>query len=262
MGVGPYIGVAYQRLVNSFAVLTSFRLSAYLTILTDIAFPLSMYLSAKVIFQHVGRIGSWGETEFLFFIVWMQTLSALHSGIAAPNFWNFATELRMGSLDYRLVRPLGVLFDCFTAILRPVPILFMPVYVLILLCTGASLNIPLTQWLLSPLYFSVSFLALLLVELLISMSMFWTTSGEGINFVRIQAQQLQRWPDFMYPEWIRITLGRVIPMLAVGSVPVRMMLGTAQWWEGPLLLLTTALLWFVVARVWRIGIRRYESASS
>ncbi len=57
--------------------------------------------------------------------------------------------------------------------------------------------------------------------------------------MRIQGQQLQRWPDFMYPESVRIVLGRVIPMLAVGSVPVRMMLGTAQWWEEPLLVLVT-----------------------
>jgi ABC-type uncharacterized transport system permease subunit len=54
----------------------------------------------------------------------------------------------------------------------------------------------------------------------------------------------------------------MIPLLAVVAVPMRVMLGTAEWWELPLMILTSVVLWFVVAALWRMGLFRYESSSS
>ncbi len=103
---------------------------------------------------------------------------------------------------------------------------------------------------------------MVLVELMVAMSMFWTTSGDGVNFIRIQAQQLQRWPDFMYSRSLQFVLGRVIPLLAVVAVPMRVMLGSAAWWELPLMIVSSVVLWFVVAMLWRVGLYRYEYSSS
>ncbi len=258
----PYLLVLYQQFVNAIGKLTSFRVSLYLTVITDIGFTLTAYFSADILFRHIGQIGSWGREHFMFFIMWTQAISSLHTAIAAPNFWNFAAELKSGNLDFRLVRPLGSLFDTFTAIIRPMPFLILPFYLALLFYFGFFVDISFVQWLLFPVYFTISFISMVLVELLISMSMFWTTSGDGVNFIRIQAQQLQRWPDFIYSQSLQLLLGRMIPLLAVVAVPMRTMLGTAAWWEFPLLLVTSAMMWFGVAMLWRRGIRRYESASS
>jgi ABC-2 type transport system permease protein len=260
--MNPYLSVLYQQLVNAISKLTSFRVTLYLTAITDIGFTLTAYLSAEIIFGHIGRIGSWGREHLLFFIMWMQAISALHTAIAAPNFWNFAAELKNGNLDFRLVRPLGSLFDTFTAIIRPMPIAILPFYFGLIFYFGSQLPIDPFQWCMFPIYFLLSFVVMVLVELMVAMSMFWTTSGDGVNFIRIQAQQLQRWPDFMYSRPLQIVFGRMIPLLAVVAVPMRVMLGTAEWWELPLMILTSVVLWFVVAALWRMGLFRYESSSS
>lgn len=258
----PYLLVLYQQLVNAISKLTSFRVSLYLTALTDIGFTLTAYLSAEIMFRHIGSIGSWKREHFLFFIMWIQAISSLHTAIAAPNFWNFGAELKNGNLDFRLVRPLGSLFDTFTAIIRPMPLVILPIYFALIFYFGSQLPISTFHWCIFPLYFLASLVAMILVELLVAMSMFWTTSGDGVNFIRIQAQQLQRWPDFMYARSMQLILGRIIPLLAVVAVPVRVMLGSAEWWEFPLMILSTVIMWCAVGSLWRVGLSRYESSSS
>ena len=108
----------------------------------------------------------------------------------------------------------------------------------------------------------LSLVLLVSIEILISMSMFWTIESFGINFLRMQLQQLSRWPDFIFKNMARKVFTYFIPVLLVGSVPVKVLLG-----ERPLVLLLSMVaacmvLWPLIYIFWRLGLRKYESASS
>jgi len=258
----PYLQVVRQTLLNSFAKLLAFRLSFALFLLAEFASFLTFYFTIDLLFLNIDAIGSWDRTHFMFFIFWWQSVMNLHSAIAAPNFWNFSTEIQNGNLDFRLVRPLGSLFDVFTAITRPVALAVLPLNLGFLIHYGCGLGFSLFQWVAIPPLLLLSFLVVVLVELAISMAMFWTTEGDGVNFIRIQGQQISKWPDFVYPRSFRYSLTFVLPLLAACTFCVRALFGQGAGWEIPFLIVSTGALWFVVTKLWAVGLRHYESASS
>jgi ABC-2 type transport system permease protein len=260
--LSPYLIVLWQLLLNSFAKLMTFRISFYLIVLTDIAAVVTSYYSADFIFNHIRQIGPWGRTEFMFFVFWIQAVSCLHTAIAAPNFWNFSNELQNGNLDYRLVRPLGSLFDTFTAITRPASFLALPIHLGFIAYYGRILHLSTASWFLAPILLLATFLLAILLELSIAMAMFWTTGGKGINFIRIQCQQLQQWPDFVYPPILQLIFGRLFPVVAAGTISVRYLLGQGSVDELIYLSVAIIFFWVLVALLWSRGLRRYESASS
>lgn len=258
----PYIEVYQQQFLLSLAKLMTFRLNFLLTVLVDIVMFLTFYCTTDVLFLHVSHIGEWRREHFMFFVFWMQSLNCIHGGLVAPNFWNLATEVRNGALDFRLLRPLGSLFDVFTAINRPISLLILPLTVAGVVYYGMELQFSSLCWLVMPLLWIISLSLLVLLEVLISMGLFWTRGGDGINFIRIHCQQFQRWPDFVYPDGIRFVFTRIFPLLAAGVFPVRALFGEGAWWEIPFLLVSIVLAWRAIGFLWMRGLRRYESISS
>jgi len=260
--VSPYIRVLHQQMLNSLAKLMSFRLNFVLSVLFDVAAFATFYCTTDFLFLHISHIGTWKRENFLFFIFWLQSVNCVHAGIVAPNFWNLASEIRDGNLDFRLLRPLGSLFDIFTAVTRPITLLTWPFIMGFVIYYGIQLHVPSSGWVMMPFLWLLSLACVVLIEVMISMGLLWTKGGDGINFVRIHCQQFQRWPDFVYPNRMRWIFTRIIPFLAAVTFPVRAVLGQGAWWEIPSLCGCIVVIWFVTGWLWQMGLRRYESASS
>lgn len=258
----PYWRVFRQQCSNSTSKLLAFRVSFFATLLAEAASLLTVFFSAELLFSHINSIGSWQRNEFMFFLFWVQSLLSLHLALISANCWNLSDEIRTGKLDFRLVRPLGSLFDIFTAYIRPASLLMFPIYIGCLIYFGLQIHLSISSWMIILPLFILSFTLQVLIEIVISMAMFWTTSGDGINFIRLNSQQVQRWPDFMYPETFRTVFTRLIPILVAGSFSCRILLGARQWHEIAFYPVAIALCLFLVNRLWRAGLRRYESASS
>jgi ABC-2 type transport system permease protein len=257
-----YLGVLGQLLLNSLAKLLSFRLNFILFLFSELAAFGTLYLTVDFLYQHIATVGGWNRVQFMVFIFWWQCVMNLHSAFAAPNFWNFASELQNGNLDFRLLRPLGSLFDIFTAITRPISLVMLPLNAAFLVHYGAQIPFSVFDWLAIVPLLLLSFSLTILIELLIAMSMFWTTGGDGVNFIRIQCQQISKWPDFVYPRIFRTVFTLGIPVLATSTFCVRALFHDGAWWEVPFLVVACIALWCGIARLWRLGLQRYESASS
>jgi ABC-2 type transport system permease protein len=258
----PYIRVLHQQMLNSLAKLMSFRLNFVLSVLFDVAAFATFYCTTDFLFLHISHIGTWSRENFLFYIFWLQSVNCVHAGIVAPNFWNLASEIRDGNLDFRLLRPLGSLFDIFTAVTRPVTLLSWPLIMGFVIYYGVQLHVSVMGWVMMPLLWLLSLVCVVIIEVMISMGLLWTKGGDGINFVRIHCQQFQRWPDFVYPNRMRWIFTRIIPFLAAITFPVRAVLGQGSWWEIPLLCGSMVIIWSLTGWLWQMGLRRYESASS
>jgi ABC-2 type transport system permease protein len=260
--IRPYIAVLHQQFLNSFAKMMAFRVSMIIAASVEISVFLTFYLTANFLFNHIDTIGTWRRPEFMFFTFWYLMVMSTHNAFLAPNFWNFSMEIRTGNLDFRLLRPLGSLFDVFTAIQRPTSIMMLPIHIGFLIYYGAQAHLTGLSWtLLLPLLL-LSFSLVALVEMAIAMTVFWTKGGEGLNFIRMQSQQFQRWPDFMFPDGIRRFFSSVIPILIALSFPVRFALNNTEWRGVLATALASIIFWFVVRLMWREGLKRYESASS
>jgi ABC-2 type transport system permease protein len=258
-----YLGVYKEFLGNAFAEASSYRMHFILLILMDQLFYFTTLGSVAFIFDHVSVIGPWGRNEFMFFTAFMLAVDHLHMTFVSESFWNFSFDLRTGRLDFVLLRPLNTLFSIFFRYIRPATMINFVTPWAFLIHFGSAVDLGLWQWASLPFLVVFSLIFLASVEILISMLMFWTVEAFGINFLRMQLQNISRWPDFVYRGAARRFFTLVIPVLLVGSTPVKAILTPADHaWDLLGMVGMLLVIWAGIRFFWRLGLKSYESASS
>lgn len=257
-----YLAVYKEFLSNAFAEATSYRLHFVLLIIMDQLFYFSILGSVDFIFDHVPQIGGWDRRQFLFFASFMLAIDHLHMTFISESFWNFSFDIRTGRLDFTLLRPLNTLFTVFGRHIRPATMLNGLLPWGILIYFGRQLDFGLWQWLTVPVLVLLGLVLLTSIEILISMLMFWTVESFGINFLRMQLQNISRWPDFIYRNYPRRIFSYMLPVLLVGSAPVHFLFDRDAWPGLLWMLLALVLTWLLIAWIWKRALTSYESASS
>jgi ABC-2 type transport system permease protein len=74
--------------------------------------------------------------------------------------------------------------------------------------------------------------------------------------------QMARYPVGVYPDWVRLILTWVIPVGLITTVPAQVLSGDLSVWHLMGAVLFAVALFLVGTAVFRIGLRRYASASS
>lgn len=253
----------YREFINtSFAEATSFRVSFFLLIIMDLFFYCVTLSSVYFIFDHVPNIGPWQRDTFLFFIAFLLVVDQLHMSLISEGFWEFSDQIRTGKLDFILLKPIGSIFNVFFRHIRPASFVnFIPVWS-VMIWFGLRLDLAWYSWLLLPLLVIFSLTLLVSFEILVSMLMFMTVESFGINFLRMEFQKLSRWPDFVYRFYTRKFFTFVVPILLIGSAPVRFLLELRDWHLLGYMGAATVVLWAAIRHAWQFGLRHYESASS
>ena len=258
-----YLKVYREFFRTSFSEASSYRLNFFLLFFVDLAFYFTSLASLHIIFSYVDYIGDWNREQFMFFFSFMMMVDNMHMIIISINFWLLADDLKLGNLDFKLLRPIHSIFLVF---FHRVRISSLPSSLFtggMMIYFAIQVNLSLTSWILLPLMLILSFTLLALIEFLISTLMFWTLEGNGINFLRMQLQHMQEYPDFIYHKIFRRILTYTIPILLAASAPVHFLFKPAKNWPQLCVLVTAILiLSWLLSRIWRIALNRYESASS
>jgi len=260
--IGYYLHLYSGFISTSFTEAMGFRVHFFLLIIMDLIFYITALASITIIFMHVETIGVWKKEQFLFFTSVMLAINQLTMTFVSESFWRFSILIRSGNLDFILIRPANAIFSSFFRIIRPgsmINILFTGSAVIYF---GIQVHLSTLSWFLLPLFILLGFLLQNAIELVISCSMFWMLEGTGINFLRIEMQQLSRWPDFIYNSIVRRILTLIIPLLLVGSAPVRFLFNPSDWKPLAGMVLAIFVLIGLLRFSWNAGLRNYESASS
>lgn len=257
-----YWAIYREFISTSFTEATSYRLHFFLLILMDLFFYFSVLATVSFIYDHVETIGPWNRPQLMFFMSFMLAIDHLHMTFISESFWILSRKIKTGELDYDLLKPINTVFNVFFRHIRPSSLCNIVVTWSLLIYYGRQIPLSLSDWLLMPLLLLLGFTLLFLIEFIIATSMFWVTEGLGINFLRMQMQQLARWPDYVYGHLARRVLTMAFPVLLIGSAPVRFLYDAHQWpWLVAMIVAILASAW-VLKTFWLLGIRRYDSASS
>ena len=257
-----YWGIYQEFFKTSLAEASSFRINSLLVLLVDIAFYLVNLGSIDLMFSHIQHIGVWDREQFMFFISFILVIDNIHMIFLSGNFWILAEDLKLGNLDFILLRPVSSIFIVFFRYIRT-PSIFSGIvawFFLFYFALEAQLS-PLA-WVLLPLMILLSFILMALIEFIIATAMFWTTEGFGINFLRMQLQTMARYPDFVYQKFTRRFFSYVLPTLLIASAPCRFLLDHHQWQPMLYFFIAIGLMAAVLTKVWKRALDHYESASS
>ncbi len=257
-----YFSVYKKFTSTSFSVALSFRTSFSLLVLMDILFYLSTLFTVEIIFNHISTLGPWNRDQLMFFVSFMLVIDNLHMALLSESFWMLARQMKTGDIDFILLRPIHSIFTIFFRFVRPSSILNTILTIALLIYFGNKVSLDLISWVLLPFLIILSFALLAILEILISTSMFWMQEGIGINFLRMQFQQLSRWPDYIYAKLARKVFLIAFPMLLIGSAPVHFLLDHKKWTYLIALILAIVVFFIILLKVWKLALNRYESASS
>ena len=213
-----------------------------------------------------GPLGRYGTAEFTAYFLAALVVRLL---TGAWVIWELNTEIRQGTLAYRLLRPIHPLWAYACENLAAIPlraVLTVPVALLLLFSSGGGLlsHEPL-RWLLFPATvigaWAINFLAMSLVGALafylesaaslfeIWMGLFGVFSGYLV-------------PLDLFPPWLG-ALARVLPFRYMLAFPVEMVVGMQDRGRA---LLELCVQWAFVglllagaAGIWRLGLRRFAA---
>jgi ABC-2 type transport system permease protein len=257
-----YLSVYKEFISTSVSVETSFRTSYILVIIMDFLFFFTSLLSAQFIFNHVEHIGPWNRSQFLFFMAFMLTIDNIHMMIFSQNFWALSFNIKSGELDYVILKPLSTIFNVFFRLFRSSSLINTPVYIGFLIYYGIEVGLYWYDWPLIPIFLIMGLTLLVLIEFILSCSMFWVTEGNGINFLRMQLQGIARWPHVVYTNMVRKFFLIAVPVLFIGSAPVEFLFDKGQWMWIVLMMGLILILSLILSWIWKEGLKRYDSASS
>ena len=237
----------------------SFRFDFLLQSLMNMSFMIIYYSSAFFIFNYVEKIGLWDKDQFFVFLSFVFVINQTHQFFFSFNFWQFSEDIRLGNLDFHLLKPFPLLF---TVLLRTTAVGSFFTLLLtygLFIYFGIKADLSVLSWILMPFSVLIALSLMLGLEVLISLINFFTIEGGAVNQIRIQVQHLQRWPDFIYK---RNYLLFIFPFVAVTSVPVRSMLDFSflSWFF--LMSLGAILLWTLIVFFWPRFLVFYKSPSS
>lgn len=263
MPIIKHIWNVYKGFVStSFTEAMSYRLHFVLLIIMDLFFYFSVLATVSFIYDHVETIGPWNRAELMFFMSFMLVIDHLHMTLISESFWVLSRDLKSGGLDYILLKPVNTIYNVFFRYIRPASLCNIPVVWGLLIYYGREVGLTAMAWAMLPALIILAFSLMAVVEFIIATLMFWMTEGLGINFLRMQMQQLARWPDYVFSLVARRILTFGLPILVIGSAPVHFLYDFERWPYVLGLICSLALMIFILSLVWKKALSRYESASS
>lgn len=257
-----YISVYHGFLQTSLSEATSFRLNFFLFIIMDIIFYFSSIMSVSIIYQHIDHIGVWNFQEFLFFLSFSLLIDQIHMAFIAENFWYFSDDIRLGNLDFFIIKPIATIFSVFFRHIRPASIINIFFAAVYFIYCAKQVGLSNLMIFLSPIFILLGLTLMVSLEILLSCSMFYMVESMGINFLRMQFQNISRWPDFVYGYISQKVFTFAVPILLISNAPIKFMLNNNDYTPMIFLLIFTLITWGLIKYFWNQGLKAYESVSS
>jgi ABC-2 type transport system permease protein len=220
--------------------------------------------SLWIAFQYTPHLKGWSLSEALVLVAMYYLMDGLIEMFIAPNMRETMTQVREGTLDFVLLKPIS---SQFMATFRTINIwraanLLVGLSLATYCINRLALNVGWQQALL----FAGTLLAGLCVIysfwLVLVTLTFWFVKVDNIEQIVWQAFEAGRYPVEIYPGWLRMVLTYGIPIVFIITVPAQALSGRL----APQFVLVA----FAVAAgslvasslFWRFGLRYYTGASA
>ncbi len=243
----------------------AYRVDTWVNILLSLFWLGWELLSLTIIFSNTATLGGWGPGELVALLGVFRLVNALMAALIWPNTEKFNASVRDGSLDYTLLYPASSQFMVsFSRIIlwRAWDLALG----LILIGIGIGMSgggagdwANLVQFTLLAFSGTVILYSLWIVMIALT---FWFIKFDN-NVTILQAMlDTGRYPATVYPPWLRMIVTFIVPVAVATTVPLQALRGELSGLQVLLYLAIGAVAFWLSARLWRAGVKRYSGASA
>ena len=217
-----------------------------------------------VVFSQTDELGGWRQDELVALVGVFQMVGGLVSLVVRPSMERLMEGVRLGTLDFDLVKPVDAQVMVSTRqvdVWRLIDIaLGFGILVFALVGLGERVG---PDRVLAFGVLLVAGLAILYSFLLILATMaFWLVRLENILVIFGSMYEAGRWPVGIYPPWLRVALTVAAPVAFAITIPVESLVGRLEP-QAVVISLSVAVAFLLFSRwFWRTGLKHYTGASA
>lgn len=244
----------------------AYKTNAYIQMLHSIINLATGAAALAILFSRVENVRGWSFASTLALLGVYFCLGALRGLFLGPSLdalVGMEGEVWSGRFDFTLLRPVSVQFMASFRHWRPFALLDVLLGLAVL---GYAMFLPgqnLTWLQVAAFLIALGSAMVILYSVLLAFAalVFWSP-GFLFTWVFDALFQLARYPVGIYPPWLRFVLTWIIPVGVMTTVPVQALTGVGNWQSLAGSLLIALVLLLASSGLFRIGLRRYGSASS
>ena len=217
-----------------------------------------------VVFSHTSSLSGWTLEQAMVLLGVFYLVQGVVQTALSPSLNEVVTEVRKGTFDYVLLKPVPSLLLSSTrrfAVWHLADVALGGTVIAVgLIRLEAQITVGIAA-----VFFAVMVGGVAIVFsiwLALTTLVFWFVRVENITMIFQLFFDTGRYPVEIYPFWLRQLLTFVFPVAFITTVPAQTITGREPLvaiWAAPLVGVVTLL---AAARFWRIGLSRYTSASS
>lgn len=259
-----YIRIFGTQLNNNWVREAVYRSNFLTNMFVDVIWICVEFTLFSVIYANTPELAGWTKHQVYFFLGILFASDALFTIFFTRNLWVFNDLVNKGELDILLTKPVQPLFLVLTRwmSLTAVTNFALGIAIAARYAGPAGFEGGWRGWLMVPPWLAIGVLTALVLRFAFSVSVFWTDRSWAFSRLYYQFFGFATKPDVIYPKAIRYVILTALPFAFIGSVPARALLkGLAPWEYGLVFGVLSVFLVFDYV-MWRLGLRRYQSASS
>jgi ABC-2 type transport system permease protein len=259
----------YLRLLNVFfrtSIQTDmeYRADFFTRIVTSLLSLLTTIGALSIAYHYTDAIKGWTFAQALVLVAVYYLMDGLIETLVAPNMRAIMSQIRDGTLDFVLLKPVSAQF---MATFRSLNIWrVINVLVGIILCTYTITRLSLTIGLLQALAFAITMAAGMAVVysfwLFLVTLCFWFVRVDNIEQIIWQAYSAARYPIQIYPRWLQLTLTYIIPVAFIITIPAEALTGRLNALTVMISILVAMVALVLSSAFWHFGLKHYTGASA
>ncbi len=258
-----YLGIYNAFFKASFAADLEYRLNFVFLMIAEFVWYSTQLILFEVLYRHTKIIGDWTISQMRVFIFLVLFIDSIYMILWDPNFSAFTDNVRKGSLDLLLTKPINSMFMISSQRISVshIPCLFITAAGFI----WALLQLPDFHWFkllwlifLIPAGLSVIFCG----RFALNCSAILFTRADFLQYIWYSLFRLGLRPDAIYSGFVRFILIFIIPFSMIASIPTRILLETTEPWMLAWSLVLPFILIYLLRKYWTFCLKFYSSASS
>ncbi len=217
-----------------------------------------------VVFTYTSNIRGWKLADMVVLLSVYYLMDGIIEMFIGPNMRQIMEQVRQGTLDFVLLKPISAQFLATTRQLNVWRIanVLIGAGLSIYSINRLSLSIGFQQAAAFAITLAASICIVYSFWLFLVTLTFWVVRIDNLEQIVAQAFEAGRYPIDIYPGWLRGGLTYVIPVVFMITVPARALAGRTH---GPQILMSVVTAVCAVALTslfWSIGLRNYTGASA
>ena len=261
--------IRYLRMFRAFASTEfqfemEYRANMYLSIFEMLLVIGTSIGAVLIMFGHTTTMNGWTLPQMIVLLGVYYVIQGGVSLLFSPSFERLMEHVRVGTLDFHLLKPVNTQFLVSTRHLKVIRgadlLLGLAVVIVGLVQVGEEVGIAQALMFALSLVFGWTLVYSLLLGL-VTLS-FWFVRVENLLAIFWAFTEAGRFPVDVYPLWLRVSLSTVVPIGIAVTAPANVIAGRMDWVAVAVLGAGTVLTVGIASALWRWGLKSYTGASA